>query len=129
MNVLEFTIFNPTFEVKENQIIYSGTHDNDTLKGWYKNLKENELELLKIIMRREGVKGRSVKEKIFNMIFGSVCDTAIIPIQDYLWEDNDSRMNVPGILGGQNREYKLVDFAEFVEVLPIIKNLNKKFNR
>ena len=129
MNVLEFTVFNQTFEVSENQIIYSGTHDNDTLRGWYKNLKDNEIELLKIIMRREGVKGRSIKEKLFNMIFGSICDTAIIPIQDYLWKDNEARMNVPGILGGTNWEYKLVDFTEFVEVIPFIKGLNKKFNR
>ena len=129
MNVLEFTVFNPTFEVKENQIIYSGTHDNDTLKGWYKKLKDNEIELLKIIMRREGIKGRSIKEKLFNMIFGSICDVAIIPIQDYLWKDNDTRMNVPGLLGGHNWEYKLADFTEFVEVIPFIKSLNKKFNR
>ena len=129
MNVFEFTVFNQTFEVSENQIIYSGTHDNDTLRGWYKNLKDNEIELLKIIMRREGVKGRSIKEKLFNMIFGSICDTAIIPIQDYLWKDNEARMNVPGILGGTNWEYKLVDFTEFVEVIPFIKGLNKKFNR
>lgn len=129
MNVLEFTVFNPTFEVKENQIIYSGTHDNDTLKGWYKKLKDNEIELLKIIMRREGIKGRSIKEKLFNMIFGSICDVAIIPIQDYLWKDNDTRMNVPGLLGGYNWEYKLADFTEFVEVIPFIKSLNKKYNR
>ena len=129
MNVLEFTIFNPTFEVKENQIIYSGTHDNDTLRGWYKNLKENEIELLKIIFRRDGIKGRSVKDKFFNLIFSSVCDIAIIPIQDYLWKDNDSRMNVPGILGSPNWEYKLTDFSEFIEVLPYIKALNKKYNR
>lgn len=129
MNVLEFTVFNPTFEVKENQIIYSGTHDNDTLKGWYKKLKDNEIELLKIIMRREGIKGRGIKEKLFNMIFGSICDVAIIPIQDYLWKDNDTRMNVPGLLGGHNWEYKLADFTEFVEVIPFIKSLNKKFNR
>ena len=129
MNVLEFTVFNPTFEVKENQIIYSGTHDNDTLKGWYKKLKDNEIELLKIIMRREGIKGRGIKEKLFNMIFGSICDVAIIPIQDYLWKDNDARMNAPGLLGGHNWEYKLADFTEFVEVIPFIKSLNKKFNR
>ena len=129
MNVLEFTVFNPTFEVKENQIIYSGTHDNDTLKGWYKKLKDNEIELLKIIMRREGIKGRSIKEKLFNMIFGSICDVAIIPIQDYLWKDNDTRMNAPGLLGGHNWEYKLADFTEFVEVIPFIKSLNKKYNR
>lgn len=129
MNVLEFTVFNPTFEVKENQIIYSGTHDNDTLKGWYKKLKDNEIELLKIIMRREGIKGRGIKEKLFNMIFGSICDVAIIPIQDYLWKDNDTRMNVPGLLGGHNWEYKLADFTEFVEVIPFIKSLNKKYNR
>lgn len=129
MNVLEFTVFNPTFEVKENQIIYSGTHDNDTLKGWYKKLKDNEIELLKIIMRRDGIKGRSIKEKLFNMIFGSICDVAIIPVQDYLWKDNDTRMNVPGLLGGHNWEYKLADFTEFVEVIPFIKLLNKKFNR
>lgn len=129
MNVLEFTVFNPAFEVKENQIIYSGTHDNDTLKGWYKKLKDNEIELLKIIMRREGIKGRGIKEKLFNMIFGSICDVAIIPIQDYLWKDNDTRMNVPGLLGGHNWEYKLADFTEFVEVIPFIKSLNKKYNR
>lgn len=80
-------------------------------------------------MRREGIKGRGIKEKLFNMIFGSICDVAIIPIQDYLWKDNDTRMNVPGLLGGHNWEYKLADFTEFVEVIPFIKSLNKKFNR
>ena len=129
MNVLEFTLFNPEFKVGENQIIYSGTHDNDTLRGWYKSLKENEIELLKIILRREGIKGRSIKDKLFNLIFSSVCETAIIPTQDYLWKDNEARMNVPGTLGGSNWAYRMPDFSEFIEVIPYIKNLNKKYNR
>ena len=129
MNVLEFSIFDSKSEMIENQVIYTGTHDNDTLVGWLDKLTEQEKELLKILLKKSGVKGRSQKEKMINTVFGSPCKIAILPIQDYLGLDSKARMNVPGTCGEQNWAFRLVNFNDFEKVIPYIKELNKKFDR
>lgn len=42
MYVLEFNVLNPIAKIAQNQVVYTGTHDNDTLMGWYKTLTIEE---------------------------------------------------------------------------------------
>ncbi len=42
MNVLQFTLTDPGFDLRDNLITYTGTHDNDTAKHWYESLSEAE---------------------------------------------------------------------------------------
>lgn len=129
MNVLEFSIFDSKAEMVENQVIYTGTHDNDTLVGWLSKLTDQEKELLKIILKKNKVPGRSDKEKMMNMVMGSPCNLAIIPMQDYLGLNSKARMNTPGTCNDENWSFRLTDFVAFREKIPSIKELLKKYNR
>lgn len=129
MNVIQFTLLDPAAEVKENQIMYTGTHDNDTLMGWLKSLDEETKEALKIKLKSLKLEGRSIYDKLINYVFSSVDDYAIIPIQDYLKLGSEYRMNMPGISGGLNWKFRLVNFDAFEKIIPSIKTLVKKYNR
>ena len=79
----------------KNCVVYTGTHDNNTIKGWFK--KETSLEDRK---RLSEYIGRNVSEKTIHWEFirlamSSVADMVIIPMQDILGLGEKSRMNLP----------------------------------
>ena len=130
MNVFQFTIFDKTFLTRVNQVIYTGTHDNQTLKGWLKSLNGKDTELLNILFARDNIKGRNLRDKVFNYIMGSPCEMAIIPIQDYLNLDDKARMNTPGTSNWDiNWTFKLKDYSAFADKIDKIAALIKKYKR
>lgn len=78
-----------------NIVLYTGTHDNNTIKGWYKSISKSEKKAFKKI---SGCKFDIVKAMI-RMGVNSNADKFIVPIQDYLGLDEKGRMNVPGTTG------------------------------
>lgn len=129
MYVLEFNYLDPNLQIDKNQIVYTGTHDNDTLIGWYESLtieEKNQVKLKNSVLK---LKGRNLTEKFLNYAYYSIADYVIIPIQDFLGLDGYSRMNVPGICCSPNWEFKLKNYKEFEKVLPSILKLNKDSKR
>ena len=108
MFISEFTIFDLKNLSTNRQIVYPGTHDNETLYGWYKNLsKEQKL----FIKNRLGLKdGRRLYNEIVKYIFTIPSLMTIFPLQDLLKLDNSARMNYPGTVGSPNWEWKLKSF-------------------
>ena len=91
----------------KNCVVYTGTHDNETLAGWYRELKKEDK---KFALRYMGRKKLSVNEAVWEIIRlaqSSVADTCIIPIQDYLGLDNSARINFPSTLG-TNWRWRLI---------------------
>ncbi len=80
-----------------NCICYSGTHDNDTTKGWYKTA--NELSKDKV-RRYMGCDGNNVSWDFLATAWKSVARMAIVPLQDVMRMDTDARMNLPGTTEG-----------------------------
>ena len=83
----------------KNCVVYTGTHDNDTIIGWYK-----ELDTLDKQMCIDYINSRDSEEKYRNwdlicLAMGSVADTCIIPVQDFLGLDESARINIPSTLG------------------------------
>jgi len=129
MYVLEFNFLNPACEIVKNQIVYTGTHDNDTLVGWYNSLKVEEQNQIKLKAKILKIKGKTITQKFLNYAYFSVADYVIIPMQDFLGQDGYSRMNVPGICVSPNWEYKLKDFNAFKKMIPTILKLNEESKR
>ena len=77
--------------------MYSGTHDNDTTRGWYETATEAEKDHYR---RYLNVDGRDVAWDFIRMAFASPAVFAIVPVQDVLNLDGSHRMNRPGIAGG-----------------------------
>lgn len=129
MNVVQFTIMNSDFVTRKNQIIYTGTHDNQTLKGWINDLKEGQKEELKILLRQKKIKGRTLFDKMINYVLESECDYACIPLVDYLKYDDSSRMNTPGTCGSPNWEFRITNYSDLLSNAERIKELLKRSKR
>ena len=80
-----------------NSVVYTGTHDNDTTLGWYRRLTP---ELQDIVRRYLARDDHDIVWDFIRMAFSSVAQYAIIPMQDLLSLDSESRMNTPSTLGG-----------------------------
>lgn len=83
-----------------NTIVYTGTHDNQTLKAWY----EHELvgDDRKMADDYLGLDGLTIDQKVWQFIrmaMESVSDTCVIPMQDYLCLGSEARTNHPSTTG------------------------------
>ncbi len=77
----------------ENNIVYTGTHDNETILGWFNNLSLNKLNCLEnyFMQPLEDINDVFIRESI-----KSTAKIVIFPLQDILHLDNSGRMNFPG---------------------------------
>ncbi|EDM74609.1 4-alpha-glucanotransferase [Plesiocystis pacifica SIR-1] len=76
-----------------NCVVYTGTHDNDTVRGWAESAPEAERDFAR---RYFGCSDAELPWAMTRAALGSVANTAIIPFQDVLGLDGSHRMNVPG---------------------------------
>jgi 4-alpha-glucanotransferase len=89
-----------------NSVIYTGTHDNNTARGWYRHNagEQGRLNLARYLGRP--VDECSVACEFVRLALMSVSNIAIIPMQDLLGLCEDARMNVPSVAHG-NWEWRL----------------------
>src|SRR5262249_30338147 len=76
-----------------NTIVYTGTHDNDTTRGWYANLSNGEATFLH---RYAPQVGADISWDLMRLAWSSVADTALAPLQDVMSLGSEARMNQPG---------------------------------
>lgn len=80
-----------------NCVVYTGTHDNDTSRGW---LESTDPAVREYAMKYFGVKNKEdAVDAMIRAAMMSVADTCIIPIQDYLCLGSEARINKPSTLG------------------------------
>jgi 4-alpha-glucanotransferase len=77
--------------------VYTGTHDNDTVLGWYKRVEESERDFARKYLATDG---HDISWDLIRTAWSSVGVFAIAPMQDFLSLDNKARMNYPSTLGG-----------------------------
>ncbi len=112
MKVLEFA-FDPREETDylphsydKNCVVYTGTHDNETLVQWYKGLDQESKAFAAEYMDNAH---RPDEEKYWDFIrlaMMSTANTCVTPLQDYLGLDAEARINKPSTLGG-NWEWRM----------------------
>ena len=98
--------------LKRNCILYTGTHDNATTRGWLESeaAPEEKQMLLKYIGRK--ISAEKLPAELIRLAMMSVADTVIVPMQDILGLGRKSRMNRPGTDKGNWRwqmETDLID--------------------
>lgn len=81
------------YNYEVDTVVYTGTHDNDTLVGWFTNLGEEEKRRVFDYIGREPI---SVHWEMIRLAYASVARLAIIPLQDWLGLGSEARMNHPG---------------------------------
>ena len=88
----------------KNCVVYTGTHDNDTLIGWFTKAKDKDKQFA-----RDYLNSQSDNQIHWDAIRGawsSVANMAIAPIQDFLGLGSEARINTPSTLGG-NWEWRM----------------------
>jgi len=78
-----------------NCVVYTGTHDNETVAGWYKGLKKKEKQLLRDYLDDNHTPDEEFYRSINRMAMASNANICILPVQDVLGLDNTARMNQP----------------------------------
>jgi 4-alpha-glucanotransferase len=76
-----------------NCVVYTGTHDNDTTRGWFSSLGAEERQRVLDIL---GTDGTYIHWDLILLAYGSVASTAIVPAQDVFGLGSEARMNTPG---------------------------------
>ena len=141
----------------KNSVVYTGTHDNETIVGWFANqdaetqkfildylnipfdtqkteklqLDEETNEEVKVAVEEiidiEDISA-SIYKPLIRLAMLSVSDICIIPIQDYLGLDNRARINTPSTLG-DNWKWRLTDNLLTSELAQEIATLTKLSSR
>lgn len=75
-------------------VVYTGTHDNDTARGWFANADEDEQARARTYVGCSGEE--DVSWGLIRAAYVSVAEMAIVPMQDILNLGSDARMNTPG---------------------------------
>ena len=110
----------------KNCVVYTGTHDNDTLIGWFQKAKEEDRQFA-----RDYLNSRSDDEIHWNAIRGawsSVANMAISPVQDFLGLGSEARINTPGVAAG-NWQWRLRHGVLTDELAERIAKLTKVYSR
>lgn len=130
MRVLQFALNGPNdlhwpHNYEPNTACYTGTHDNETVNGWFAGLTENDKRYLGLTI------GHYINDAAWELIrlaWASVATLAVAPLQDVLSLGNEARMNKPGIAEGNWRwRFRLDQFKP--EVIEKLREMTTLYNR
>lgn len=79
-----------------NSVIYTGTHDNDTVLGWWATCTEHERQFAARYLRTDG---SDIHWAMLRAAAGSAACISLCQLQDVLGLDGQHRMNTPGVMG------------------------------
>jgi 4-alpha-glucanotransferase len=109
----------------KNCVVYTGTHDNDTARGWYERVQENERDFCRRYLGRDG---RNISWDMIRAVWSSVAVFALAPMQDFLGLGNEARMNYPGYPSG-NWAWRMPENAPSEDLRNRVKEFNYLYAR
>lgn len=120
-----------------NCIVYTGTHDNDTLLGFIRKLGGRKeyfacalaRELERMGLPQCGASDEEMCDSVIELCYASAADCAIIPMQDWMKTGEEGRINMPSVLSTSNWSYRISpDYAE-LGLQKRIKELTVRYGR
>ncbi|MGA1979877.1 MAG: 4-alpha-glucanotransferase [Sedimentisphaerales bacterium] len=118
---------NPRNLIK-NSVLFTGTHDNNTIKGWFKNEADAGQKKRLFEFLGNKVSANQVHWVLIKLALGSVADTVIIPMQDILGLGEEARMNRPATIKG-NWQWRLTAGKCNLRIANKLKRLAKTSGR
>lgn len=112
----------------QNSIVYTGTHDNDTLVGWIESMGEHTRNYTKAYLDLEEDDMEKMVWALIRLALGSVAERAVIPMQDYLCLGTEARINVPSTLGN-NWKWRLQKGQFTDELADRIRGISAVYGR
>ena len=143
MAILQFAFGNdpqgPSFRphnYERNLVAYTGTHDNDTVVGWWNSKSgAGSIRTPEDIAKEHafaraylGFTDQPIHWVLIRGVLASVADTAVIPLQDVLGLGSDARMNLPGSSSG-NWRWRCRPGVLSPDLAEHLKKLNQVYDR
>lgn len=133
MKIVQFT-FDPNennnnFEDITNMVIYTGSHDNQTIRGWYQSQEKKTQVAIRKSLKKSGYEDKIISKRFVNLTLDSIGEMAILPMQDLINLGDEGRINTPGTLGSPNWEWKLTSFRKFKKEIGYLRELIKECKR
>ena len=113
---------------KNNCVVYTGTHDNETVHGWFMGLDKANKDHIRSYLRDFDTANKWMYRKLIDLAMMSCADTCIIPLQDWLGLDNSARMNTPGTVDA-NWAWRLLPGQLTDELGEEVCNVSKRYGR
>ncbi len=87
------------FTYDKNCAVYTGTHDNETLRGFLSHISKKERRVILDYLGKKTASDRVIVRELIRLAYASTADWCIIPLQDFLFLGNEARINEPSTLG------------------------------
>lgn len=134
MQVLQFAFYDDMSKsihiphnFKRNSVVYTGTHDNNTVKGWYSKENRHTKKRLRQYTKRK-VTGKNVHKVLIETAYASVARLAVVPLQDVLGLGEEAIMNRPSLNEG-NWKWKLKEGEIIKKHRAYLKEVTALYNR
>ena len=110
----------------KNCVVYIGTHDNDTLEGWFENAPEKDVAFASEYMRINSSESRC--RAVIKTALASVGDTVILTMQDLLELGSEAKMNTPST-AENNWQWRAIKSDFTKELADELAHLSKLYSR
>jgi 4-alpha-glucanotransferase len=111
-----------------NTVVYTGTHDNPTTRGWYEDLPDGERGNLWRYLKRATGTSAEAAPALLQLAWSSVAALAVAPLQDVLNLGREARMNQPGSAQG-NWRWRATDDMVSASALESLRGLTLASSR
>jgi 4-alpha-glucanotransferase len=111
-----------------NTVVYTGTHDNATTRGWYEDAPDSQRKSLWKYLKRPGGESGEAASALLGLAWSSVAALAMAPLQDLLNLGSEARMNVPGRAEG-NWRWRCTEAMLRAPAFQWLRDLTKTTNR
>ena len=112
----------------QNCVVYTGTHDNETISGWFLGLGKEDRDFVRDYMGDHDTANKWMYKNLIAMAMRTTAKMCIIPAQDWLGLDNSSRMNTPGTVDA-NWSWRLCPGQITDELAEEVLIITKRFGR
>ena len=123
---------------KKNSVAYTGTHDNQTLRGYIESMDESARHRLESNLEETALAMdvpyiteniETLCESVVAMLFASKANLAIVPMQDVLCFGDDARMNAPSTVSGKNWTFRFLESDLKNRKATWLKGLTEQYDR
>ena len=111
-----------------NCVVYTGTHDNNTIRGWYEEMDEADRQLSIDYMNNAHTPEDEIHWDFVRLALASVAKLAVIPVQDYLGLGGEARINTPSTLG-ENWRWRMLSGEMTDEIAVKCRKMAKLYGR
>ena len=111
-----------------NSVVYTGTHDNETLVGWFRDILPEERRKVRDYLNRHEFGEEGICWDMICTAMRSVSKLCVIPMQDYFGYGNEARINQPSTLG-KNWKWRMLEGEFSPELIGKIRDITMLYGR